>query len=66
MSKALLLVVRRAPAVLALALAGVSLAACGWFGSKDETFTEQPVEVLYNRALYDLGRQEYKLAAKEF
>jgi outer membrane protein assembly factor BamD len=50
----------------ALALA-FSLAACGWFGSdKDQTYTEQPVEVLYNRALDDLGRQEYKIAAKEF
>ena len=52
---------------LALAVAAASLAGCGWFGgSKDETFTEQPVEVLYNRALDDLGRQEYKPAAKEF
>ena len=67
MSKALLLVVRRAPAALALLLAGVSLSACSWFGSSDsETYTEQPVDVLYNRALDDLGRQEYKLAAKEF
>jgi outer membrane protein assembly factor BamD len=66
MSKALLLVVRRAPA-LAVMLAGCSLAACGWFGSSDDaTYTEQPVDVLYNRALDDLGRQEYKLAAKEF
>ncbi len=65
MSKALVMVVHRARPALALVLA-TSLAACGWFGSKDETFTEQPVEVLYNRALDDLGRQEYKLAAKEF
>lgn len=65
MSKAFLLV-RRARPILALALAS-SLTACGWFSSdKDETFTDQPVEVLYNRALDDLGRQEYKLAAKEF
>src|SRR4051812_16721173 len=67
MSKALLLVVRRAPAALAVLFAGLSLAACGWFGSSgDETYTELPVDVLYNRALDDLGRQEYKLAAKEF
>ena len=65
MSKALVMIARRGRPVLALALA-TSLAACGWFGSKDETFTEQPVEVLYNRALDDLGRQEYKAAAKEF
>jgi len=61
-----LLLVCRARPFLALALAA-SLAGCGWFGSKDEEqFTDQPVEVLYNRALDDLGRQEYKLAAKEF
>jgi outer membrane protein assembly factor BamD len=63
------MVVHRARPALALALAtslATSLAACGWFGSKDETFVEQPVEVLYNRALDDLGRQEYKAAAKEF
>jgi outer membrane protein assembly factor BamD len=66
MSKALVMVVHRARPALALALAATSLAACGWFGSKDETYNEQPVEVLYNRALDDLGRQEYKVAAKEF
>ena len=65
MSKAFLLV-RRARPFLALALAS-SLTACGWFSSdKDEKFTDQPVEILYNRALDDLGRQEYKTAAKEF
>jgi outer membrane protein assembly factor BamD len=43
------------------------LSGCGWFGgSKDDTYVEQPVEVLYNRALDDLGAQEYKAAAKEF
>ena len=43
------------------------LAGCGWFGgSKEDTYTEQPVEVLYNRALDDLGAQNYKEAAKEF
>ena len=43
------------------------LAGCGWFGgSKDDTYVEQPVEVLYNRALDDLGAQNYKDAAKEF
>jgi outer membrane protein assembly factor BamD len=42
------------------------LAGCGWFGSKDDTYVEQPVEVLYNRALDDLGAQNYKEAAKEF
>jgi len=68
MAQELVIVVRRAQRALALAVATASLAGCGWFGgdSKDETFTEQPVEVLYNRALDDLGRQEYKQAAKEF
>src|SRR4051794_19312454 len=52
---------------LALALAAASLAGCGWFGGdKDESYNEQPVEVLYNRALDDLGAQEYKAAAKGF
>jgi outer membrane protein assembly factor BamD len=67
MAKELVIVGRSARRAMALAVAAASLAGCGWFGgSKDETFTEQPVEVLYNRALDDLGRQEYKAAAKEF
>jgi len=61
------IVVRHAHRALALVIATASLAGCSWFDSStDQTFTEQPVEVLYNRALDDLGRQEYKLAAKEF
>lgn len=37
-------------------------------GGKDDNaaYVDQPVDVLYNRALDDLGRQEYKAAAKEF
>ena len=67
MAQELVLVVRHARRAWRWLLAASSLAACGWFGaSKDETYTEQPVEVLYNRALDDLGRQEYKQAAKEF
>jgi outer membrane protein assembly factor BamD len=67
MAQELVIVVRRARRALALVVATASLAGCSWFdSSQDETFTEQPVEVLYNRALDDLGRQEYKLAAKEF
>jgi outer membrane protein assembly factor BamD len=52
-------------ALLAMA---VTLAGCGWFGSKDDNakYVEQPVDTLYNRALDDLGAQEYKSAAKEF
>jgi outer membrane protein assembly factor BamD len=58
----------RAGAIVALAVAAGSLGACSWFGSKDEnaSYTEQPVDVLYNRALDDLGEQDYKHAAKEF
>jgi outer membrane protein assembly factor BamD len=52
-------------ALLAMA---VTLGGCGWFGSKDDNskYVEQPVDTLYNRALDDLGAQEYKSAAKEF
>ena len=64
MSKA---AVSRTCCVAALALMALGLSGCGWFGgSSDDTYVELPVEVLYNRALDDLGRQEYKAAAKEF
>ncbi len=58
----------RAGRALALAVATGGLAACSWFGgsSDDETYVELPVEILYNRALDDLGAQDYKHAAKEF
>lgn len=47
-------------------LAGALL--LGGCGGKDDnsTYVEQPVDTLYNRALDDLGAQEYKQAAKEF
>jgi outer membrane protein assembly factor BamD len=67
MAQELVFVVRCARRAVALAVATAALSGCSWFGgSKEDTFTEQPVEVLYNRALDDLGRQEYKTAAKEF
>ncbi len=50
----------------ALAFVALGVSGCGWFGGSDDTYVELPVEVLYNRALDDLGRQEYKVAAKEF
>ena len=52
----------------AAAIAGLIglLSGCGWFSSDKDNYTEQPVEMLYNRALDDLGQQEYKSAAKEF
>ena len=54
-----------AVAGLALALASLALGGCG--SSDDDTnYTEQPVELLYNRALDALGQQEYKAAAKGF
>jgi outer membrane protein assembly factor BamD len=67
MSKALFTVARRTRSILVLAIAAGTLAGCSWFSSsKEDTYTEQPVELLYNKALDDLGRQEYKAAAKEF
>jgi outer membrane protein assembly factor BamD len=56
--------IRGAAAALALALA-LGLGGCGK-SDDDANYTEQPVEVLYNRALDALGSQEYKLAAKGF
>src|SRR5437870_9831793 len=53
-------------AAIGAALAVVVLALAGCGSKSDDTYVEQPVEVLYNRALDDLGRQEYKAAAKEF
>jgi outer membrane protein assembly factor BamD len=54
-----------AVAGLALGLASLALGGCG--SSDDDTnYTEQPVELLYNRALDALGQQEYKAAAKGF
>ncbi len=52
----------------AILAAALLLAGCGWFGGKDDNaaYVDQPVDVLYNRALDDLGRQDYKNAAKEF
>jgi outer membrane protein assembly factor BamD len=45
-----------------------TLVGCSIFASKDENaaYVEQPVDQLYNRALDDLGAENYKQAAKEF
>ncbi|MGZ5911274.1 MAG: outer membrane protein assembly factor BamD [Reyranella sp.] len=51
---------------LALGLASLGLGGCGSSSDDDKNYVEQPVEVLYNRALDDLGQQEYKAAAKGF
>jgi outer membrane protein assembly factor BamD len=56
--------IRTFGAVSAALLAAMSLSGCG--SSDDEKYSEQPVDVLYNRALDDLGAQDYKHAAKEF
>src|ERR1700682_173327 len=65
MSKAVSGKARGAVAGLALSLASLGLGGCG--SSDDDTnYVEQPVEVLYNRALDTLGQQEYKAAAKGF
>ena len=50
----------------ATGLAAMALAGCGDSSSDDASYREQPVEVLYNRALDDLGNQDYKNAAKGF
>jgi outer membrane protein assembly factor BamD len=47
-------------AVLAVALA---IAGCG---DSEPAYVELPVEVLYNRGLDALGRQDYKIAARSF
>ena len=54
-----------AVAGLALALASLALGGCG-SSDEDTNYTEQPVELLNNRALDALGQQEYKAAAKGF
>jgi outer membrane protein assembly factor BamD len=56
---------RRATAAWALGLTAI-LAGCGGSSDEDTNYTEQPVEVLYNRALDQLGQQDYKLASKSF
>jgi outer membrane protein assembly factor BamD len=55
---------RRVFAGLALVCAALGAAGCG--KDEDSNYVERPVEQLYNRALDDLGAQEYKAAAKGF
>ena len=45
--------------------ASLVLAGCG-SDDDNKNYVEQPVEVLYNRAMDDLGAQNYKAAAKGF
>ena len=47
----------------ALAVVMLGLMGCS---EKEGPYIEQPVDTLYNRALDDLGKQEYKAAAKGF
>jgi outer membrane protein assembly factor BamD len=65
MSKAVSGRIRGALAGLALGVAALGLSGCG-SSDDDANYVEQPVEVLYNRALDALGSQEYKQAAKGF
>src|SRR5258707_12046363 len=65
MSKAVSGRIRGALAGLALGVAALGLSGCG-SSDDDANYVEQPVEVLYNRALDALGQQEYKQAAKGF
>jgi outer membrane protein assembly factor BamD len=65
MSKAISGKARGAVAGFALALASLGIGGCG-SSDEDTNYVEQPVEVLYNRALDALGQQEYKAAAKGF
>ena len=65
MSKAVSARIRGAFAGLALCVVTLGVSGCG---SKDDnnTYVEQPVELLYNRAMDDLSNLEYKAAAKGF
>ena len=62
---------RFAARLLALSLLVVPLGACStfgdWFGSKEETFTDDPADKLYNEGLFLLNnRRSYNSAAKKF
>ncbi|HKH69443.1 MAG TPA: outer membrane protein assembly factor BamD, partial [Reyranella sp.] len=65
MSKAVFTTIRGAVAGLAMGVAALTLSGCG-SSDDDKNYVERPVEVLYNRALDDLGAQDYKAAAKGF
>src|SRR5215813_9882956 len=57
--------VRRAAAAWALGLIAI-VGGCGSSDDDNTNYQEQSVEVLYNRALDELGQQDYKHAAKSF
>src|SRR5215467_472276 len=65
MAKAVSAGARSAMVGLALSVAAFGLGGCG-SSDDDKNYVEQPVEVLYNRALDQLGQQDYKQAAKGF
>ena len=65
MSKAVFARMRSAFAGLTLCVVTFGLSGCG-SSDDNSTYVEQPVEVLYNRALDDLANLEYKAAAKGF
>jgi outer membrane protein assembly factor BamD len=66
MSKAVSARARSALAGLALSLMALGPVGCSSSDDDNKSYVEQPVEVLYNRALDALGQQEYKQAAKGF
>ena len=56
---------RRKPSrLIALALAALALSGCA--DDDKEKYVERPVEQIYNAALADLQKEEYKKAAEEF
>jgi outer membrane protein assembly factor BamD len=57
--------VLRAATPLRAAVVAIALMICGC-GDSDPPYVELPVEVLYNRGLDALGRQDYKNAARSF
>ena len=63
--------VRLLARAFALALVVVPVGACSsfgdWFGKKDEAFSDEPADKLYNEALYLLNtKSDFKAAAKKF
>src|SRR5512143_1009287 len=65
MSKAVFARIRGAFAGLTLCVATLAISGCG-SSDDNNTYVEQPVELLYNRAMDDLSNLEYKAAAKGF
>jgi len=52
--------------VLLVSVLGLGLTACAGDSEKEIAYVETPVETLYNRAVQELNRSNYELAAKRF